>query len=209
MTIIWILLCLGTYLFITRTELQKPLEETVTGAWAIIPAHSNAAWKFLGYQFFHSSLGHLISNVWYFAIFGWILESLVGPVAFLVSTVAAGAIAVLPEQIFQTNPNLPVVGASGAVAFSMGAVLALRPESQIRFWLALIPMPHFPNTFMVPIRYLIYFWLLLQVSGLAMNQWVSPEPVAYATHLFGFGLGMLAAGLFSLTGTVVSIKETK
>lgn len=190
-TVAWILVCLATFFLITRPELQRAYQETITYGYAVVPSASNELWKYFAYQFFHSSLGHLLSNIWYFAIFGWIVESLLGARFFFIFALVAGALAVVPEQIFQVNPSLPVVGASGAVAFAIGALVGLRPQSQIKFWLMILPVGGFPNTLMVPIRYLVYFWLILQVSGLAMNQWLAPESVAYATHLTGFAIGAL------------------
>jgi membrane associated rhomboid family serine protease len=189
-------LCLITFIFVTYPELKLPFKETKTYAYAFIPAGDGELWRLISYQFLHSSVGHLVSNLWYFAIFGWILESLLGPWLFLSLAVSAGALAVLPERFLQLQPDLPVVGASGAIAFAMGAVLALYPWSRIRFLMTLVPLPQFPNTFYLPMRYLVYFWLFLQVSGLAMNHWVNAAPVAYGTHLLGFGLGLVLGYLF-------------
>jgi len=175
----------------TAPELSKAYWETNTFQFSIVPGEQNSFWKFFSYQFLHTSWGHLISNLWYLAIFGWILESALGPILFGFLTLGGGALAVLPERFLQANPLLPVVGASGAVAFAMGAVFALYPGSRVRLLWTIIPIKSFPATIFLPIRYLVYFWLFLQISGLAESVWINPTSVAYATHLFGFALGAI------------------
>src|SRR5690606_24655167 len=102
-----------------------------------------------------------------------------------------GAIAVLPELIIQHKNALPIVGASGSVAFMMGAVAFMFPNSKIRLLFLLIPFPNTPSSFFIPTRYLIYIWLGFQIFGLAFHAWIAPKPVAYATHLMGFLIGAL------------------
>lgn len=171
------------------------IKDSATYQMAFIPAAHNQLWKYISYQFAHANFGHLLSNMWYLAVFGWILENALGPFLFLVMTLSLGALAVIPEFIFQVDPTMPIVGASGSVAVMMGAAATMFPRSKVRLLFTIIPMPNIPNSFFVPLRYLVYFWLVLQVSGLAMNTWLDPKPVAYATHLTGFALG-LAFGLF-------------
>ena len=190
------MLCTFLFLFVTQPELHLKYQDTYTYGMAFVPAFENSWQQLISYQFFHSSVMHLVSNAWYLGIFGWILESALGPVRFLALCLAAGAIAVFPEQVFQMNPNLPIIGSSGAVAFTMGMVALLYPTSRIQFLLSPFPIPHFPQTFFLPLRALIYFWLFLQVSGLFMNYFSEPSPVAYATHLSAFAFGMIGAVVF-------------
>lgn len=193
----WMLLSIISFLGITWPELERPLQETRTFALAYIPAgETGNAFRIFSYQFLHSSFTHLFSNLWYWAIFGWILESILGPIWFLSLSLGAGALSVWPEKFFQLDPSLPIVGCSGSVAFAMGAVLALYPWSRVRFLITIIPLPSMPSTFFIPVRYLTYFWLLLQISGMAANLWIKPEPIAYSTHLAGFGIGVLIGMIF-------------
>lgn len=191
-TLTWGIVCLVSFIFLTFPELERPYRETVTYQLSFIPAGNFDLFRMLSYQFMHSSWMHLLSNLWMWLVFGWAVESLVGGPLFLIAALSAGALAVIPEVIFQRDPSLPVVGSSGAVAFAVGALASLRPASQMRFLFTILPLPQIPMTFWVPTKVLVYFWLLLQVSGLAGNAW-GPHfaPVAYATHLCGFALGLL------------------
>ncbi|PIR23077.1 MAG: hypothetical protein COV44_04970 [Deltaproteobacteria bacterium CG11_big_fil_rev_8_21_14_0_20_45_16] len=174
-----------------RTGELTSWQTTMTYAMAIVPAEDNPYWKFFSYQLFHASAMHLLSNMWYLIVFGWILENALGSAGFLLLSLLGGAFAVMPEFIFQADRSLPIVGASGSVAVMMGAAMAMFPRAKIRLLFLLIPLPNTPASFFVPLRYLIYFWLLMQASGLAMHVWLEPKPVAYATHLAGFGFGLL------------------
>lgn len=182
----WIFVSTVFFFYVARTGHSE-----ISYQMSVIPAETNPIWKYFSYQFTHASFGHLLSNMWYFGIFGWILENAIGGPLFLGMTLLFGAVAVLPEVVFQSDLSVPIIGASGAVAFTMGTATALFPKSRVKLLFMLIPLPNFPNSIFVPIRYLVYFWLMMQVSGLAMNAWLPPKPVAYATHLAGFGLGLL------------------
>lgn len=191
----WAAVCIFLFLFVIRDDLNSKLsaafEATFVYQWSILPQLGNSLINFFSYQFLHASFSHLIANVWYLMVFGFILENALGPWAFIIFSLSAGALAVIPEIWIQSGQSLPIVGASGAVAFMMGAAAFMFPRAKIRFLFLLIPLPNAPSTFFVPIRYLVYFWLFLQFSGLAYHSLISPKPVAYATHLGGFLLGAL------------------
>lgn len=191
-TLGWAAVCIVLFASLQLIETgEKILHEL-----SVVPAVTNPFWHFFSYQFAHASWGHLVANLWYLFIFGWILENALGPLRFLISTLIFGGLAVTPEIIFQANPWMPIVGASGSVAYMMGATVALFPLSKVRLLFAFIPLPQIPMTFYLPVRYLAYLWLLMQVSGLAASVWLEPRPVAYATHLAGFGFGFLMGQVF-------------
>ena len=191
----WASVCIFLFLFVIRSDLNSKIgsafEASFIYQWSILPQIGNHPINFFSYQFLHGSFSHLIANVWYLMVFDFILENALGPWAFIIFSLSAGALAVMPEIWIQSGQSLPIVGASGAVAFMMGAVAFMFPRAKIRFLFLLIPLPNAPSTFFLPIRYLVYFWLFLQFSGLAYHSFVSPKPVAYATHLGGFLLGAL------------------
>lgn len=163
---------------------------------ALHPQEENPAWRYVSYQFVHGSLGHLLANIWYLWIFGWILENFLGAKKFLVLGLLGGALAVIPEMYLQSHRDLPIVGASGMIAFMMGSVFTLFPRAKLKMWFLLLPVGNFPTSFFIPMRFIVYVWLLMQLSGLASQVWFSDEPVAYSTHLAGFAIGMIAAVAF-------------
>ncbi len=76
-------------------------------------------------SFLHAGLAHLAGNVLFLWIFGNALSEAAGRVAFLVIYVLAGIVAV--TVYVRTNPGseIPMVGASGAIAGLEGAYFAL------------------------------------------------------------------------------------
>lgn len=205
MTLSLIGLCSAFFVWIVQLDLglaknfgDEAFESSWTYRWAVVPSQGLQVWQLLTYQFVHASWAHLISNMWYLLIFGWILENAWGPLRYLVFVLLAGALAVIPEIFVQGQQSAPIVGASGSGAFLLGACVALFPLSKIKMLFLVIPVPQLPTTFFIPLRYLVYFWLLIQVSGLATHFWVEPKSVAYTTHLAGFGLGLLIGFLFYL-----------
>jgi membrane associated rhomboid family serine protease len=76
-------------------------------------------------SFLHAGFAHLAGNLLFLWIFGNALSEAAGRVAFLVLYVLAGVIAVLVHV--RTNPGseIPMVGASGAIAGLEGAYFAL------------------------------------------------------------------------------------
>lgn len=203
-TYAWAAVCAFVFFFITQIELLKFAQSEAglktadlwSFRWAVLPQTANDLWNFFSYQFIHGSFGHLLANVWYLLIFGAILEAALGWRLFLSIGLLGGAIAVIPEIFIQTNQDMPIVGASGSVAVMMGAATAMYPRSRVRLLFLLIPLPNTPSSFFFPLRYLVYFWLLMQISGLASQLWVEASPIAYATHLSGFGLGLFVGLLF-------------
>lgn len=205
MTIAWGVICCLLYFFVTRHDVALiqgsssiDLSRSLTFALAVHPDHSNPFINYFSYQFVHGSLGHLISNLWYLLIFGWIVENALGSYQFLALSLIGGALAVIPELYVQQNYSTPIVGASGSIAFMMGMTALMFPLARIRLLFLLIPLPNMPSSFFIPIRYLVYFWLLLQISGLASQLYFEQKPVAYATHLTGFGLGAIVGLIIAI-----------
>jgi membrane associated rhomboid family serine protease len=204
-TFAWIGFCAWLYFFVIREDLAQlslwgddAFEFTLTHAWAVIPAQPIEWKRLVSYQFVHASWGHLLSNMWYLLVFGWILENAWGSLRYLGLVLVGGAVAVLPEIFVQGDLSPPIVGASGSAAFILGACVSLFPKSKIRMLFLIIPVPSMPSSFFIPLRYLVYFWLILQVSGLATHFWVEAKPVAYTTHLFGFFVGLLVGFFYWL-----------
>lgn len=167
----------------------------MTLALAVVPSEGNSLWQFFSYQFVHSSALHWLSNVWYLLVFGWIIENALGKWRMGFLFLLGGALAVVPEIYLRVHESQPIVGASGSVAALIGAVSFLFPTAKVRLWMFLIPVPGMPSSFFIPVRFLVAFWLAMQLSGYFAHLWIEPSSVAYATHLAGFGVGALA-GIF-------------
>ncbi len=94
-------------------------------------------WRFLSAIFLHGSLGHLLYNLFALALFGSILEKIIGGfkflIVFLISGIAANVVA------FNFYPLS--LGASGAIFGVIGALISIRPMMMV--WAFSLPMPIF------------------------------------------------------------------
>ena len=94
-------------------------------------------WRFLTSVFLHASLTHLIYNLFALALFGSILESIVGGRKFLLIFILTGLLA----NVIAVNFYASSLGASGAIFGVIGALVAIRPFLLV--WAFGLPMPIF------------------------------------------------------------------
>lgn len=139
----------------------------------------------LGCSFFlHANLVHLGSNMWYLAVFGMATEEKLGTVRLLIIYLACGAISILTHTAHNPFSDVPVVGASGAIAGIMGIHLVVLPFSRILVW---VPPIFFIR---VPSFAFLLLWFALQYMGAARFTGAAPQ-VAWWAHVGGFVCGVV------------------
>ena len=84
------------------------------------------------YQFLHGGILHLVSNMLFLWVFGDNVEDAMGHLRFLVFYLLCGVAGGLAHAAFLPASQLPLVGASGAVAGVIAAYLMLHPR--VRIW---------------------------------------------------------------------------
>ena len=92
-------------------------------------------WMLITHMFVHGSVNHIFFNVLALAMFGSILESIIGGKRFLIIFFASGIVAGIGSFLFYEAS----LGASGAVMGIMGALGVLRPRMTV--YVSYIPMP--------------------------------------------------------------------
>ncbi len=125
--------------------------------------------------FLHSGLPHLMYNLFGLALFGSILEHVIGSKRFLILFFVAGLVASLISTPFYTR----VLGASGAIFGVLGMLGILRPKMTV--WVYSMPMP---------MILALFVWGAGDVLGI-----FAPTGTANIAHLAGLGVGIIA-GLF-------------
>jgi Rhomboid family len=98
--------------------------------YAFVPAHPRAI-TYLTANFLHGGWLHLIGNMWFLWLAGFVLEDVWGRPLYMVFYLIAGA----ALQFYAwTNPAsiIPCVGASGTVASLMGAFSCALPQDEDR-----------------------------------------------------------------------------
>ena len=125
--------------------------------------------------FLHSGIPHLFYNLFGLALFGSILEHVIGSKRFLILFFISGLAASLVSIPFYAR----VLGASGAIFGILGMLGILKPKMTV--WVYSMPMPMIMALFV---------WGAGDVLGIFV-----PTGTANIAHLGGLGIGVIA-GLF-------------
>lgn len=197
----WLILAANVAVFgyelFVLTQGGDPALSAFVGRWAFDPAALAASplspmvWlTILTSMFLHSGWIHLGGNMLYLAIFGNNIEDRLGPWLFLGFYVACGVAAALAQAAATGFPDISVLGASGAIAGTLGAYLLLFPGARVltAIWVFVIV-----ELARIPAWVLIVVWFALQLaSGLATIGPAAPAGgVAYLAHVGGFVTGMV------------------
>ena len=136
----------------------------------------------------HANLFHLVSNIWFLWLFGDNIEDRFGRLPFLVLFVISGLIGNFTHGLFTMfQSDLPVVGASGAVAGVMGCYLVRFPKARIRCFFLLVFYPIF---FRIKAVWFLGLWFL----GEFLYAFLNPgDYIAHWAHIGGFGFGFIWA----------------
>jgi len=170
-----------------NAELVKLSTASIPEQYAFIPAIHRPI-SYLTATFLHGGVLHLVGNMWFLWLAGFVLEDLWGRWLYSVFYLIAGAAAL--QFYAWTDPGsvTPTLGASGAVAALMGAFLIRLPKMKIEmawlFWFRIY-------RFWAPAYWLLPLWLLGEVlSGAVLG---SMSSTAHWAHVGGFLFGALAA----------------
>ena len=179
--------------------------------WGVVPAELLAAWgagQFLSQetatlitsQFLHGGWLHLLGNMLYLWIFGNNIEDRLGRVLFVLFYLGGGVVAGLTQTAIDPDSTIPLVGASGAIAATLGAYFVLFPGARIT---TLVFLGFFYQLIEVPAIIVLGFWFLLQLlDGIGSLGMEAGAGVAFFAHIGGFVGGALVAWLMILVGRV-------
>lgn len=148
--------------------------------------------RFISSQFLHGGWLHLISNMWFLWIFGDNVEGRLGKVGFIIFYLVSGVVAGLTQFIFLLGTDIPMLGASGAVAGVLGAYLILFPTHKID---TLVPLGYYVTHTRLPAQIVLFFWFVSQLfngtAALATTT-ATTGGVAWFAHIGGFIFGTIA-----------------
>ena len=82
-------------------------------------------------MFLHGGLMHLGGNLVYLWIFGDNVEDEFGKFKFIIFYILCGIGAVIAQILFNVESNIPMIGASGAIAGTLGAYIVLYSRAKI------------------------------------------------------------------------------
>lgn len=148
---------------------------------------------FLSAMFLHAGLLHIMSNVLFLWVFGDNVEERLGWF-FLPFYLLGGIMGNFIQYLFMPTSDIPIIGASGAVAAVMGAYIVFFPHHRIK---TLVPIFFFLTVIDIPALLMLGYWFALQLlsSYTAIIEATSSTGggVAYFAHVGGFLWGLLVA----------------
>ncbi len=161
------------------------------GDWALIPARITAGegWvTFFSAMFMHAGILHLAGNMLFLWIFGDNMEEAFGHLGFLLFYLACGIAAGWSQIATDPFSQVPMVGASGAVAGVLGGYLLLYPRARIDVLVIFIV---FATLVAMPAWLVLGVWFAIQLAGSLISAGAEGGGVAFAAHAGGFAAGFI------------------
>jgi membrane associated rhomboid family serine protease len=150
-------------------------------------------------MFLHGGWLHILGNMLFLWIFGNNVEDRMGRIPFLLFYLVGGIAAALTQVVIDPRSQVPLVGASGAIAATLGAYIVLFPGARI---LSLVFLGFFYQLLEVPAIIMLGFWFVLQlISGVgSLGGDTAQGGVAFFAHIGGFALGVVVGLLLRVVG---------
>jgi membrane associated rhomboid family serine protease len=195
-----VLIAANVLAFLYELQLSPPALESFIFAWGLVPAHlmddPATAWTTIfSAMFLHGGWFHLLSNIWFLHIFGDNVEARLGGGRYLLFYLLSGVAAVLLQTYILPASQVPMIGASGAIAGVLGAYLISFPRSRIA---SLVPILFIFTIIEIPAVIFLVFWFITQLySGLFAMQGASASGIAWWAHIGGFVFGLLMVSFFA------------
>ena len=152
--------------------------ETLPEPWHVVPD----ALTYVTYAFLHGDFFHLAGNMLFLWVFGDNVEDALGHVKFLVFYLLCAAAGAWLHGIVDPSSQIPLIGASGAVAGVVAAYLLLHPR--VKVWvLVFMRLP-----LRIPAWIPIVLWILFQFLMFAAQ---GEDEVSWAAHVGGIIAGAI------------------
>jgi len=165
----------------------------IISTYALTPATPSVITVFTS-MFMHGGLMHIIFNMWFLWIFGDNIESVLGHKRYVLFYLLCGVGAALAQIQINTGSQIPMVGASGAIAGVLGAYLIRFPRATVHVLVILIIFITFIR---VPAMVVIGIWFLSNLTaGLGTLGIEETGGTAWFAHLGGFVSGVVLNQVF-------------
>lgn len=165
------------------------------------------------YMFLHAGWMHLIGNLLFFFAFGVAIEHRFGRGIFLGLFLGGGMFAGLAHVFAYAGlhhgrwPEVPLVGASGAVAVMMGAFLRCYPSGKVKIFVWFLR----PRIGQLPAWVFLGTWIFLEFlqAHFLLPLQHTGGGTAYMAHVAGFFLGFLVAPFLPVTEEIRELERPR
>ena len=161
----------------------------VVFTFGFVPAEFNVI-TIITSMFIHGGLAHIVGNMWFLWLFGDNVESVLGHLKYFMFYMVCGIGAALGQFLISPSSQVPMIGASGAIAGILGAYMIQFPKARVHILVIFI----FITTIAVPAQIVLGLWFLMQLTGGLGTLGVDTTGgVAWFAHVGGFisGIGLL------------------
>lgn len=203
--ITWGLIAVCTCIFIAMQLMPYELSYQLINQYGMVPLrYTNPQWasgfglpfdyylSFLTNLFLHATWIHLLVNMWFLWIFADNVEDRMGRGPFLVFYLLCGIFASVLQWYSDPNIDIPLVGASGAIAGVLAAYFFLYPLERVVLWIPPFFLIH------VPAIMFLGLWVIIQLDDATTSIVTNniTANVAWWAHLGGFIAGSILYRLF-------------
>ncbi|MEF8792563.1 rhomboid family intramembrane serine protease [Thiohalorhabdus sp.] len=167
-----------------RASFQRRMNRVTSQRLGFIPARPQAL-DVLAHMFLHGSAGHLVGNMVFLVLVGYVVEAVIGRLFYLGVYLLGGLMAASTFAAVYSHSSAPLVGASGAIAALMGTYVLLFELRRIPFFYTL---GFYSGFVRAPAAVMLPVWLGLEAYHLLSG---GVSDVAYVAHMGGLAGGAL------------------
>ena len=165
-----------------RNEFESLLRGNTVFGYGFVPAEHRLV-TFITHMYLHGGFGHLFGNMLFLFLVGFALEAALGSLVYLAFYTVAGLGAVLVFWIVYPGSDVPLVGASGAIAGLMGMYSFIFGLRRIKFFYSVL---FYFDYVTAPAIIMFPLWVVNEIYQLT---WGGVSNVAYVAHIGGLLVG--------------------
>jgi membrane associated rhomboid family serine protease len=142
-------------------------------------------------MFFHGGWDHILGNMLYLYLFGDNVEDRLGKIGYLILYFVSGFAAAFAQIVIDPTSQIPLIGASGAIAGVLGGYFLLYPSVKVR---GIVPLGGISTIAEWPAYIVLGLWFVLQLVNGFASLGAGAEyggGVAFFAHIGGFVVGLI------------------
>jgi membrane associated rhomboid family serine protease len=207
----WSLMAVCILIFLVMQLIPYELSYKIIYLYGMVPnRYANPGWglangmpfdgylSFLTSLFLHGNWLHIIFNMWFMWIFADNVEDRMGRWRFIAFYLICGLLATMMQWYASPTLQIPVVGASGAIAGVLAAYYFLYPFERVVVFF-------FPIVVHIPAVTFLGLWVIFQLYDITTSTYVvgATSSSALWAHIGGFIAGAILHRFFLRKDEVV------